>query len=80
MARPFGDISTGFVSSYPPPSNPVPSPAEVRDAVSRIADNIELVIEGKRAAIKLGLTVLLAEGHLLIEDVPGVGKIECALQ
>jgi MoxR-like ATPase len=32
------------------------------------------VIEGKREAIQLTLTVLLAEGHLLIEDVPGVGK------
>src|SRR5439155_25741613 len=32
------------------------------------------VIEGKRDVIKLAVTVLLAEGHLLIEDVPGVGK------
>jgi len=32
------------------------------------------VIEGKRDAIQLTLAVLLAEGHLLIEDVPGVGK------
>src|SRR5213076_1749317 len=35
---------------------------------------IEAVIEGKRDAIQLTLAVLLAEGHLLIEDVPGVGK------
>jgi MoxR-like ATPase len=32
------------------------------------------VIEGKPEAVRLALTVLLAEGHLLIEDVPGVGK------
>ena len=32
------------------------------------------MIEGKRVAVDLALTVLLAEGHLLIEDVPGVGK------
>ena len=32
------------------------------------------MIEGKRDAIQLTLAVLLAEGHLLIEDVPGVGK------
>ena len=32
------------------------------------------MIDGKAEAIKLALTVLLAEGHLLIEDVPGVGK------
>jgi MoxR-like ATPase len=35
---------------------------------------IETVIDGKRSAIETTLTVLLAEGHLLIEDVPGVGK------
>ena len=35
---------------------------------------IETVIDGKRSAIETALTVLLAEGHLLIEDVPGVGK------
>ena len=40
--------------------------------------NIEQVIEGKRTAIRLGLAVLLAEGHLLIEDVPGVGKTKYA--
>ena len=36
--------------------------------------NVETVIAGKREAITAALTVLLAEGHLLIEDVPGVGK------
>src|ERR1035441_5610249 len=35
---------------------------------------IESVIEGKSGAVRLALTVLLAEGHVLIEDVPGVGK------
>jgi len=35
---------------------------------------VESVIEGKSDAVRLALTVLLAEGHLLIEDVPGVGK------
>ena len=43
-------------------------------AARRIGAAIEAVIEGKREAIQLTLTVLLAEGHLLIEDVPGVGK------
>ncbi|WP_245861509.1 AAA family ATPase [Compostimonas suwonensis] len=36
--------------------------------------NIESVIDGKHEAVRTALTVLLAEGHLLIEDVPGVGK------
>jgi MoxR-like ATPase len=40
----------------------------------RVAANIEKVIEGKSDVVKTTMTVLLAEGHLLIEDVPGVGK------
>jgi MoxR-like ATPase len=43
-------------------------------AARRIGKAIESVIEGKRDPIQLTLAVLLAEGHLLIEDVPGVGK------
>ena len=43
-------------------------------AARRIGRAMEAVIEGKPEAIRLALTVLLAEGHLLIEDVPGVGK------
>jgi MoxR-like ATPase len=40
----------------------------------RIRERVESVIEGKGEAVRLAMTVLLAEGHLLIEDVPGVGK------
>ncbi len=40
----------------------------------RIRSNIERVIEGKPDVVNSTLTVMLAEGHLLIEDVPGVGK------
>jgi MoxR-like ATPase len=40
----------------------------------RIRSAIESVIEGKPDVVRTALTVLLAEGHLLIEDVPGVGK------
>jgi len=39
-----------------------------------IVRSIETVIDGKPDAVQLALTVLFAEGHLLIEDVPGVGK------
>jgi MoxR-like ATPase len=52
--------------------------SDVRTAAARIAANIEQVISGKHEAVRLGLTVLLAEGHLLIEDVPGVGKTKFA--
>jgi MoxR-like ATPase len=43
-------------------------------AAQRISTAVESVIDGKAEAIRLALIVLLAEGHLLIEDVPGVGK------
>jgi MoxR-like ATPase len=41
---------------------------------ARIADNVERVIQGKHDEVRLALVCLIAEGHLLIEDVPGVGK------
>jgi MoxR-like ATPase len=44
------------------------------DRFAAIADNVERVILGKRDAVELSLVCLFAEGHLLIEDVPGVGK------
>jgi MoxR-like ATPase len=50
----------------------------VRAAGERIAANIDKVIEGKHSTVRLGIAVLLAEGHLLIEDVPGVGKTKFA--
>ncbi|MEY9963723.1 MoxR-like ATPase [Streptacidiphilus sp. MAP12-16] len=48
--------------------------AELGAVVERIRSSVESVLEGKPDAVRLALTVLLAEGHLLIEDVPGVGK------
>lgn len=42
--------------------------------VEKIINNVEKVIVGKREPIELSLTALLAEGHVLLEDVPGVGK------
>ncbi len=51
-----------------------PSLPEVSQLANRIAEEMSRVIEGKPAQIRMAVTVLLAEGHLLIEDVPGVGK------
>src|SRR5512136_595701 len=58
--------------------------------IQALQDNIERVIIGKPEVIRLAIIALLAEGHLLIEDVPGVGKttlahalaksIDCAFQ
>lgn len=43
-----------------------------------LAGNIERVVRGKREKVELALVCLLAEGHLLVEDVPGVGKTTLA--
>src|SRR5690349_4726804 len=43
-----------------------------------IASNVEQVIQGKPEAVALALVCMLSEGHLLIEDVPGVGKTSLA--
>ena len=45
-----------------------------KDFIERIVANVEQVIVGKREAIQLIMVALLCEGHVLIEDVPGVGK------
>ncbi len=52
--------------------------AEVADLAGRIATNIQRVIVGKPDVVRVALVTLLAEGHLLVEDVPGVGKTSLA--
>ncbi len=47
---------------------------EIKTVSEQILNNIEKVIVGKRQTIQLALISLLCQGHLLIEDVPGVGK------
>ncbi|MGC8780468.1 MAG: AAA family ATPase [Anaerolineae bacterium] len=46
----------------------------VRSLAERVIENVERVIVGKRREVQMTLIALLCEGHLLIEDVPGVGK------
>ncbi len=48
--------------------------ADVLDVAHAVRTAVSQVIEGKPEAVDLAITALLAEGHLLIEDVPGVGK------
>ncbi|QPP09330.1 MoxR family ATPase [Streptomyces bathyalis] len=48
--------------------------SDLSSTADRVRRSMESVIEGKPEVVRLSLTVLLAEGHLLIEDVPGVGK------
>jgi len=47
---------------------------DVQDFAESVIDNVERVIVGKRESIELVVVALLCEGHVLIEDVPGVGK------
>ncbi len=47
---------------------------EAHSLVQSICDNVEKVIIGKRQAIEMALIAFLSQGHLLIEDTPGVGK------
>jgi len=45
-----------------------------QQAIEKIITNIEKVMVGKRQAVELAVIALISQGHLLIEDVPGVGK------
>ncbi len=59
-------------------------PAAVRHArpslepLDRLVDEVETVFHGKREVVRLALAALLARGHILFEDVPGVGKTTLA--
>jgi MoxR-like ATPase len=48
----------------------------VNEGAVRLIDNVEKVIAGKREVIELVVTAMLAGGHVLLEDVPGVGKTQ----
>ena len=48
--------------------------ADIKSALAPVLEQLDEVLLGKRHAIELALTCLLAKGHLLIEDLPGMGK------
>jgi len=56
-------------------TQPSPTFAQLFDAIT---GNVASVVHGKRHTVELAVMCLLAEGHLLIEDVPGVGKTSLA--
>ncbi|TAJ46323.1 MAG: AAA family ATPase [Herbiconiux sp.] len=71
----------GSVQTSAAPAPPTDAPLtldEFRDLTGAILQNLESVIDGKTEAATLALIVLIAEGHLLVEDVPGVGKTTLA--
>ena len=69
--------STGSSQGQPPGDTPVALDV-LHDSARRIASNVESVIVGKPEVVRTALVTLLAEGHLLVEDVPGVGKTSLA--
>ena len=46
----------------------------VQSSIERVVRNVERVVVGKRREVELAVTALVCQGHVLIEDVPGVGK------
>ncbi len=58
--------------------DPPPPLVDVHAVALRIMGNVERVLVGKPDAVRTALITLLAEGHLLVEDVPGVGKTSLA--
>ena len=51
----------------------------MNDKVQEILNEVGKVIRGKDEAIEMAMTAILAKGHILIEDVPGVGKTTLAV-
>ena len=56
------------------PDSPAHAPLHPADLARQIVDNVERVIVGKRATVEMALAAVIAGGHVLFEDVPGLGK------
>src|SRR5438876_1231667 len=56
----------------------MPSVSVVQSVAGRLGRNVERAIVGKREIVDLAIVSLLCEGHLLLEDVPGIGKTTLA--
>ncbi|RLK62180.1 AAA family ATPase [Actinokineospora cianjurensis] len=87
---PGGEPYAGHNGGYPAQPGAHPAPHEqaqqrqpgrfddLHATAQRIAQNVERVLVGKPEVVRIALVTLLAEGHLLVEDVPGVGKTSLA--
>ncbi|MBO0747965.1 MAG: MoxR family ATPase [Acidimicrobiaceae bacterium] len=69
---------TAISQPYAPTPATPDEVAWVAEAAAKVAVNMEKVIRGKREAITLAIISMLAEGHVLVEDVPGTGKTSLA--
>ncbi len=57
-----------------PPDGPTPAPRDISTLLSALRDNIGRVFLGKPDVVRFVTVALLADGHILLDDVPGVGK------
>jgi len=72
----FGSENTDSAAFRGPDSNGLGS--SFKDVFDTLSRQVESVIRGKRRAVHLALVCMFAQGHLLVEDVPGVGKTSLA--
>ena len=70
----LGAPGSGSSAGNGAPDDPVLGVTDVAPLAARILDEVERAVVGKRATLELVLFALLADGHVLIEDVPGVAK------
>jgi MoxR-like ATPase len=69
------EVESSHVEASTQNQSPIPNVAE---RVGQVVDQVEKVIVGKRGAIELAMVSILSGGHILIEDIPGVGKTTLA--
>ena len=77
----MGIVITGEELNEPRPIGVPTTPEQAREFAKRfdeLAGNVETFIRGKRTAVRHALVCMFAEGHLLLEDVPGVAKTSLA--
>jgi MoxR-like ATPase len=74
----MGDDDRSFVFRYPNRVRSTGAAVLPSTALTALENTLDLVLRGKPEAVRLSLVCLLARGHLLIEDVPGVGKTTLA--
>jgi len=67
-----------MVDAPAPTGGPASPPERFADLFGRVCDNVTRVIRGKDGVVELTVLALVAEGHVLVEDVPGVGKTSLA--
>ena len=73
-------MTTSTATISPPSDSSAPAQPVAADlaALKRLEDTVAQVVRGKHDVIRLAVVCLLADGHLLVEDVPGVGKTTLA--